>query len=355
MQTIKEATTQIIAPVQKVVDRKMPVFYNPVMKLNRDFSVMAINAIKKTGLKIGLPLAGSGIRAIRLIKETQPKKIESIYVNDKKENYKEYFEKNIEINEFSDEEKNKLSIFNEDANSFMMQNKPFDYLDIDPFGTPNPFLDSAVRAIRSEGILAVTATDTSALCGSYPKACKRKYWAEPLRNELMHEIGLRILIRKVQLVSAQYDIALIPVCSYSMDHYMKVFFKAEKGKQSVDSIMSMHKEYLSEGKVYGPIFMGALNDLVFLKEMRKYADENIDTRSVKLLDTLIVETELGGFGFYDAHKIAKRNKISIPKFEHIFSELKKKGYKATRTHFTDTGIKTDAALEDIENIMKNSN
>ncbi|MCU0373510.1 MAG: ATP-binding protein, partial [Ignavibacteria bacterium] len=41
----------------------------------------------------------------------------------------------------------------------------FDYIDIDPFGSPCPFLDAAIKRLSRGGILAVTATDTSALAG----------------------------------------------------------------------------------------------------------------------------------------------------------------------------------------------
>jgi len=355
LEKIKESTTIILAPVQKVVDKKMSVFYNPVMKLNRDISVLVLQAVKNYKMKIADPLAGSGIRTIRIINEVDNSKIENIFVNDKKENYKKYFEENLKINKLPKEKKEKMLVFNEDANIFLLQNKPFDYIDIDPFGSPNPFLDSACRSIRNKGILAITATDTSALCGTYPKACKRKYWAEPLKNELMHELGLRILIRKIQLIGAHHERALRVLCSYSIDHYMRVFLVFEKSKENTNKILEQHKEYDFEGKKYGPMYFGELNDLDFLKRMKSEAEENrenIDERSIKLVDSLIAETKIGGVGFHDIHKIAKRNKISIPKYELIFRELQKKGYKYSRTHFTDTGIKTDAPESEIEKIMK---
>ena len=37
----------------------------------------------------------------------------------------------------------------------------FDYIDIDPFGSPNPFLAAAIGRITRNGIVAVTATDTA--------------------------------------------------------------------------------------------------------------------------------------------------------------------------------------------------
>ena len=59
--------------------------------------------------------------------------------------------------------------------------KDIDYIDIDPFGSPNPFLDSAI-ANKKYVYLAITSTDTSGLAGSYKNACLRKYWALPLHT-----------------------------------------------------------------------------------------------------------------------------------------------------------------------------
>jgi tRNA (guanine26-N2/guanine27-N2)-dimethyltransferase len=136
----------------------------------------------------------------------------------------------------------------------LLTSRGFDYIDIDPWGTPNPYLDSACRRISRGGILAVTATDTSALCGTYPNACRRKYWALPKRDSNMHETGLRILIRKIQLVGAQYEKGLIPVYSYSREHYMRVFLRIEKGKSMVDRIIGFH-DFLNGS---GPLWTGKL-------------------------------------------------------------------------------------------------
>ena len=43
----------------------------------------------------------------------------------------------------------------------ILHSKGFDYIDLDPFGSPNIFLDSAVKRLGRNGILAVTATDTA--------------------------------------------------------------------------------------------------------------------------------------------------------------------------------------------------
>jgi tRNA (guanine26-N2/guanine27-N2)-dimethyltransferase len=42
----------------------------------------------------------------------------------------------------------------------------YDAIDLDPYGTPAHFLDSALQAVAEGGLLAVTATDMAVLCGN---------------------------------------------------------------------------------------------------------------------------------------------------------------------------------------------
>jgi len=220
LKVVEEGKAKIKVSDESKISKKLPVFYNPVMKLNRDLSILLLNSIPENNLNIALPLAGSGVRGLRFLLELKKSKMKTLYFNDYKEDFYQILKNNFSLNKLPDKE---IIISNDDANLFLLEGFGFDYIDIDPFGTPNPFLDSAVKRISRNGILAVTATDTSALAGTYPDACMRKYWAAPLRNELKHEIGIRILTRKIQLVAAQYDKALVPIFSYSKDHYFRVF------------------------------------------------------------------------------------------------------------------------------------
>ena len=238
---ITEGKVKMYAPKDDKVSKKLPVFYNPVMKLNRDISLLLLNALCKTknieNMEIGLPLAGTGVRAMRFLAEGGHW-VGSVYANDHSEEAYNLMKRNMELN-FEDTDKIHLKC--NDANKFLMDSMGFDYIDIDPFGSPNLFLENAIRRLNKGGVLAVTATDTSALAGTYPSACRRKYWAKPMRNELMHEVGIRILIRKVQLVASQLSKALTPVFCYSHQHYMRVFFVCQKGKMKVDDVLKKHK------------------------------------------------------------------------------------------------------------------
>ncbi len=337
---VLEGKAKISIPVEKKISRKLPVFYNPIMSFNRDMSVYVLNALNNKDMQIALPLAGTGVRAVRFFKELKKGIIRSVYINDTSENAVKLIKNNLKNNNV----RSKFEISNSDANIFLVNGLGFDYIDIDPFGSPNHFLSNSIMRLSRNGILAVTATDTSALCGTYTNACKRKYWAIPLRNELMHEVGLRILIRKVQLIGADFEKALTPVLSYSKDHYMRIFFKCEKGKTKVDKIIKQHSMF----EKAGPLWAGTINDKKLLKKIIKNLPENYpEKKFIQLL-----HDELDVVGFYDIHVLAKKYKISpLLKIEKIIKAIKR-NYKVTRTHFSQTGLKTNAKEGEIVKCMK---
>jgi len=47
-------------------------------------------------------------------------------------------------------------------------------VDLDPYGSPSVFLDSAVQSVADGGILMCTATDMAVLCGSNGEVCYSK-------------------------------------------------------------------------------------------------------------------------------------------------------------------------------------
>lgn len=319
------------------ISKKLPVFYNPEMKLNRDISVLLLNAVEDKGLKIALPLAGSGVRGIRFLLELDSEKVNGIVLNDASVEAVESVKKNLELNQIILNDN--LIISNREANKFLLDSTGFNYIDIDPFGSPNPFLDVAVKRISRNGILAVTATDTAPLCGTYPKTCIRKYWAQPLKNELKHEVGLRILIRKVQLIGAQYDKALVPMLAYWNLHYFRLFFRCLKGKNKVDTVLAQHGCY--DGA--GPMWLGSLFDKQLMMKIESGDD------FVQLLKN---ESQIEIPFFYDVHILCKKNKLNVPDFDSIKMRIFENGYRVTSTHFSPYGLKTDIPKDEFLIILK---
>ncbi len=349
--TVSEGEIKIRIEATEKISKDMEVFYNPIMKHNRDISILLLKCIDRNSLQVCLPLAGTGVRGIRFIKEINKNKIKKITFNDYCKDAVKSIKKGLALNKISLKDK-RLIIKNEDANLMLLNSKGFDYIDIDPFGSPNPFLDSAVKRISREGILAVTATDTAALTGTYTKPCKRKYWAKPLRNEMMHETGLRILIRKCQLIGAQFEKALIPIYSYSKDHYFRIFFNCKKGKKDVDKIIEKHGMFLDAGEMWlGELWDNKLTQSMYSKALEK--EKLFGKELISFLKIIKEESMIDSVCFYDIHKLVKDNKIKkIPKKSETIKKIRKKGYKAYDTHFTGTGIRSNIKEKELINILK---
>ncbi len=348
MKEVDEGKAKIDVPKEDKVSKELEVFYNPNMELNRSISIALLNSIENKDMQIALPLAGSGIRGIRFLLELK-NKIKNISMNDYDKNAYSLIIKNLIKN------RAKANVTQKDANLFLMESSGFDYIDIDPFGSPNFLLDSACKRISRNGILAVTATDTGALAGTFKEACLRKYFSKPLKNELMHEIGLRILIRKVQLIAAQYEKALMPIYSHSTLHYSRVYFKVVKGAKLVDELIKNHLYFLyckkcmnrkfsqynketcecgDEFIFSGPLWTGQLWD----KELAMKIDKIINN---KMTNFIVEESTVDVVGFYDIHEICKNYKLPIPKLELLNEK---------RTHFSGYGIKSE---KNIKEIVKN--
>ncbi len=362
MEIIEEHSVKIKAEIPSgSVHAGMEVFYNPIMASNRNISILLLNSLPNKNMKIADALAGSGIRSLRFLKELKPGKIKELHINDQKENFPAVFEGNLKLNKIKS---NKIKVHSEDASLFLLHGTGFDYIDLDPFGSPNPFLAAAVARISRNGVLAVTATDTAALTGTYFKVTKRKYWSTPLKNYLMHEIGLRILIRKVQLQGMQFDKALIPILSYHKEHYFRAYFVSARGKELCDEIIKQHKYLLfchkclnfelsnfncgkcSCGNNFvfaGPLWSGKLFDS---KLVAKMAKENPFPEEQKFLDLLKEESTIDVPGFYDLHALAHVYKSNPPQMEIALKKL-----KAARTHFSPNGIKSEKNIAELRKLF----
>lgn len=356
-----EGKAKLLVYSAEKISSELPVFYNPVMKFNRDVSVALLKALGKKDLIIADIMAGSGVRAIRFFKELPKKMIKELHVNDSSADAVKLIKKNFKLNEIHSK---KIFFEKKDANKLLLDIGKADYIDIDPFGSPNYFLDSACKKLSDKGILAVTATDTSALSGTYPESCLRKYWAKPLKNELMHETGLRILIRKVQLIGAQHDKALTPIFSYSSEHYMRIFFVCEKSKTKVDELIRRHQFLLYCSKC-GERKISNINTSICCKIVMQFAgplwtgqlwDKKITQRinlTDKLIRTIKEESKIDALWFYDIHEICSITKFTPPKKDELIKEIKKRKYAVAETHFTPTGLRSTIGLEEMKEIISN--
>ena len=350
---IEEGLTKIEFPEFDKVSSDAPVFYNPHMELNRDLSILAIQVFQKQEdreINICDLFGGSGIRGIRYKNEIDG--VGNVSINDISELANHYERHNIELNDLED-----IEVYQHDASMFLrMKRGEFDVIDIDPFGTPSPFLDSAGYCARRNSLLCVTATDTSALCGTYKEPCIRKYNAKPYKSEYCHETGIRILAGFVALTlkikkgSKKCDetlknIGYISHCKHCLHR------QTSKGlASSVEDTCPICGEKLIHA---GPLWLGDIQDGEFIQEMIDETENkkiNSEKEALKLLNSCLIEAEAPAT-FFDVHTICKSLKISAPKLDLIFDELENRGFIAIKTHYNPLGIKTDAHIEDIREIL----
>lgn len=113
-----------------------------------------------------------------------------------------------------------------------------DAIDLDPYGCPTIFLDSAVQAVRDGGLLLVTATDMAVLAGNSPETCHAKYGSVSLRARFCHEMALRILVRSVEARANAYSRYVEPLLCVSADFYVRAFLRVRYSPRQVKSSTS---------------------------------------------------------------------------------------------------------------------
>jgi len=132
-----------------------------------------------------------------------------------------------------------VRIHNGDAVAYMYANKDaplgdsFDVIDLDPYGTAAPFLDSAVQAVSDGGLLCVTCTDMAVLSGNFPEKCFSLYGTVGLRAKFLHEASLRTLLHSIDSAANRHKRHIVPWVSLSVDFYIRVFVRVFESPQEV--------------------------------------------------------------------------------------------------------------------------
>jgi len=388
VEEIKEGAIKVAVPKLEAFKRaawdyapsRAPVFYNPVMELNRDIAILTLQAYQRTigrELTVSEPLAGCGIRGIRFAKEVEG--IRKVSVNDINPEAFKITQYNIRLNKLT----RHVSVANRDANLFLSQHdapyRRFDYIDVDPSGTPVPYMDSAVRALRDGGLLALTATDLAPLCGVYPKAALRKYGGLPLRTEYCHEIAVRLVSGCLATTAARHEMGVNVLFSHCSNHYIRIYALVSYGgnkanecirkmgyilhcftclhREPIANIIPLTRERCSECsslvKVAGPLWLGNIAD----KRFCGLVEQEAAIRSLRNKDQILkilslIKTESDApVTYYVLDKICDRMNIPIPSLKEVIVKLKEKGFQASNTHFHSRGVRTNAPAKIVTEVV----
>ncbi|MFY9195037.1 MAG: tRNA (guanine(10)-N(2))-dimethyltransferase [Methanoculleus sp.] len=339
-----------------------PVFYNPRMEMSRDATVLLLSILRPEGYLDAM--GASGARGLRVAHEVGV----PVVINDRDPMAVDLIRRNVEMLGLRGE------VTGGDAN-VLMSGRRFDVIDLDPFGTPAPFVDSAARSAGR--YLFVTATDTAPLCGAHLRAGMRRYFSCPRNTEYHAEVGLRTLLGFVVREVIKYDRGVEPLFCYAHEHFHRLHLALREGAAAADRTLarigyimqcpqclyrSEQAGMLPEPEEcalcgaalvpVGPLWTGSINDdqtLCRMQEALPGVVAGTSPRIARLLATC--RQELDTSSHYDYHVIAKAERVSPGSIATVIERLLALGYRASRAHYSGTALKTDAPLQTLREVI----
>lgn len=343
-------------------------FYNPAATLTRDLAILFIETIETAqGLEVCDVLGGVGARGIRIAKETT--RTRSVWIVERSHTAVDFIYRNIKENGLTAG----IYVFEKDANVFLYEHSGFfDYVDIDPFGSPIYFLDGAVRSLRRKGYIAVTATDQKALIGVSPRATLRRYGIKAIKTDMRHDVGLRNLVAAIAFVCARHEYAFTPTLAIAHLHYYRVIGTAERLQAQsalhlrqnigfihycpycLDRLFSPEVEptcsCAKPFRLIYPTWIGELYQKDVVEKMltllrTRYSYLPTASQLEQYLATILQEINAP---VYNIHQVASTYRLNVPPFWYLMSKLE----HASLVHHDKYALRTDARIPQLLEIMK---
>ena len=364
---IVEGQTKLLVPplsLTESVPPKVPAFFNPAAKFNRDLSILAYRAfaprLKERTLADGF--TGVGARALRVAVEVP--EIEQVYGNDANPSAIEAATEAAELNGVSS--KCRFSV--DEVCKFLLKGNDkeerFGIVDLDPFGTPAKHVDCVLRAILDGGLVSITATDTAVLCGVYPEVCLRRYYGRPLNNGYGNETAIRLLTSLIALTASRLELAIKPVFAHATMHYLRVYAQVAVSSSDANDVYNNlgyvrhcsscgHRfstvEYENAKcelcqhvmKTAGLLWTAPLQDREFIAKMA----EGTDAKCSKVLDAATGEIDVPYY--FKADEISSKMRTNPHSVAKIIEKLQAAGYRASKTSFNPGAFKTDARIDQV--------
>ena len=390
---IKEGEVTLLVPSQAIAQKeppKFPAFFNPAAKFNRDISILIYrNYIDQSRKNISFvdSMCGLGARGVRVGKEIP--QIQKVVFND----YDMISAQTAKVNTIINNVYHKSDFYTSEICSFLSTSVNFDnratIIDLDPFGTPAPFLDCILRAVENDGMISITATDTAVLQGVYPRVCYRKYYGIPLRTRYSLEIGTRLLLSCTALVASRLDLYINPIFAHSYRNYIRIYCKVSKSNYLANKISDKlgyilhcfecgYRELMKKSpseincplcqkkmRMGGPLWISHIFEKnVILKiltgilesETRMTQESNLGKPNMNPNKRFfeIASKELDHIPYhYNSDEFGKLMKNSTHPLSKIIDKLIIDGYNASPTIFSSTGFKSEANLREIKSSLSN--
>ncbi len=396
LELVEEGFTSFYRPVARssIPRASDAVFFNPRQEINRTISVLALNALldlrkkSKESIKVCEPLSATGIRGLRYLNEVEP--IMEVCLNDLNPRAVFLMKKNAQLLLEERVRKNLsrkvVTIDHRDAarhlHAHHLEREYFDIVDIDPYGTPAPFLESAMFVLGDEGILAATATDLPSLVGNYPAvAFENLGISSSFKFWFHHEFALRTFILGMMWPGFKHGKFFKPMLAFYKDHYVRAFIQRVRGKEATRKnvgflgvcsrcfIVEEYRPYWKNGtpplarscsscddalRVVGPCWLGPLQDprvLEWILKSEKLSDYPKSDKISRFLRVLEQENAIDLPFHYDIHVLCRTWKLSALSTRRVIEALRDQGYDAVRVHYRGTAFKTDAPPNELQSLL----
>jgi tRNA (guanine26-N2/guanine27-N2)-dimethyltransferase len=291
---------------------------------------------------------------------------------------------------------NGIFVMQTDARIALLESA-YQWIDLDPFGSPVNFLDAAVQGLSRVGFLEVTATDTAALTGSSPGSQQRRYGAKGIVDSYAHDDAVRVLLGLVATTAARHDRAIEPVLALFDGHHVRISVKVRRSREGASTVLEqIGWRIRNENGTYrfvhhptpeevehgsGPMWIGPMWDatiagrltveralevctpspnqlelamsqgLVWDEHDSEYASREI-RRSVRYISQAadLMSRDHTLYHMDDLPNMAGTGQA--PKMEALFTALDSEGYAAARVPDIDPFFVTDAPFETVIAIVR---
>ena len=226
----------------------------------------------------------------------------------------------------------------------------FDYVDLDPYGTPSPFLTAAFDALVPGGLLAVTATDTRVLAGVERGVAERRYGGRPVRGRLGTEGGLRLLLAELARRALDRGTSFHPRLAYVGDHHVRVYasISPRQAEDAPAPIRTISPEEwdgptLPGEPPFGPMWLGPLFDPELIAGLQIPPHPAEPRRTERWLATVREEAGVDRPFYYEPNTLAHELGLAQPpSVLRLAGELARRGHRTAATHARAGAFRTDA-------------
>ncbi len=318
------------------------------MALDRDLAVALVRALGRPARTGWEMTAATGVRGLRLLRETEGFRAFA---------FSEASPRSLEVLRANVADEPRATAHAAGPGG-APPGAPFDLVDIDPYGSPLPFLREGLAATRTGGILGVAATDLPVLAGAQPAACRRRYGAAPVRGRLGPEGALRILLMVLAREARREGRAIRAQLAYVGGHHVRAYVELCADDAPADPVGLLEPSAwdgppLDGAGPFGPLWHGPLVDPELAGRLAVPTTAARPAELARLLELLREDAGPIPVFYYEANRLAASLRLSHPPpLDALLAGLRDAGHRAGRTHVRPEGIRTDAPRSTVERVAR---